>query len=198
MKIHKSKAIPHFFDNNSNQADKGKSSDSVFKSEFPLVSGWALKSRQKLGKRGSGKRMSEKVKNYLKAFFTAGDADKTKRMSAEAMVKELNELAKEGELETDEIPKVKTVDSWITRYSCTVRTLAAEERHKAMFKASETNQTAGAEGSQGQRNTIEQDLEVSGTSRGTVVCRNMDEQEATDNASSRQSKRRKKPQDSRK
>lgn len=103
-------------------------------SDFPLASGWALKSRQTLGKRGSGKRMSEKVKDYLKALFTAGDADKTKRMSAEEMVKALTELAEEGELEANEVPKVKTVDSWITRYSRTVRMLAAEERQKTTIE----------------------------------------------------------------
>ncbi|CAG8728904.1 16963_t:CDS:2, partial [Racocetra fulgida] len=88
------------------------------KSDFPLAS----------GKRGSGKRISEKVKDYLKAFFIADDIDKTERMLATKMVKALNELVEEGELEADEIPKVNTVESWIARYSHLVYILAAEER----------------------------------------------------------------------
>ncbi|CAG8596668.1 3463_t:CDS:2, partial [Racocetra fulgida] len=44
--------------------------------------------------------MSKKVKDYLKAFFTAAD----------------------------EIPKVNTVELWIARYSHLVHILAAEER----------------------------------------------------------------------
>ena len=36
---------------------------------FPLESGWALKSSHKYGQRGTGKRISTMVKTYLEGFF---------------------------------------------------------------------------------------------------------------------------------
>ena len=71
--------------------------------------------------------MTEKVKTYLQAFFLAGDENKTERMSANEMVEELKELAKEGEIQTDDIPQVKTVENWISRTSAALRKQAAAE-----------------------------------------------------------------------
>ncbi|CAG8853361.1 4154_t:CDS:1, partial [Gigaspora margarita] len=124
---------------------------------------------QRLGKRGSGKRMSEKVKDYLKAFFTAGDVDKTEHMSAAEMVKALNELVEEGELESDEIPKVKTIDSWITRYSRLVRMHAAEER-QTKFHANKPTQAVANESSQ---NDYEVASGMAGTSSNKRKRRNI-------------------------
>ncbi|RHZ88328.1 hypothetical protein Glove_23g66 [Diversispora epigaea] len=70
----------------------------------------------------------ERVKEYLVAFFLAGDANKTERMSATEMVNTLNQLSKEGEIKGEDIPQIKTVESWITRYSMSLRQKAAEER----------------------------------------------------------------------
>jgi nitric oxide reductase activation protein len=75
--------------------------------------------------------MTEKVKSYLQAFFLAGDENKTERMSANEMVQELNELVKEGEIQADDIPQVKTVENWISRTSATLRKQAAAARRQA-------------------------------------------------------------------
>ena len=75
--------------------------------------------------------MTEKVKSYLQAFFLAGDEDKTERMSANEMVRELKELVKEGEIQADEVPQVKTVENWISRTSATLRKQAAADRRRA-------------------------------------------------------------------
>jgi hypothetical protein len=84
--------------------------------------------------------MTEKVKTYLQAFFLAGDENKTERMSANEMVEELKELAKEGEIQTDDIPQVKTVENWISRTSAALRKQAAAEWRLAAEYNNENSQ----------------------------------------------------------
>jgi hypothetical protein len=95
---------------------------------FPLESGWALKSSHKYGQRGTGKRISMTVKTYLEGFFLAGNVNKIDRMSAKEMVIQLKKLAEEGEIQDSEVPEVKTVEGWITRYSASLRKESAEQR----------------------------------------------------------------------
>ncbi|CAG8722290.1 2157_t:CDS:1, partial [Cetraspora pellucida] len=38
---------------------------------FPLPSGWALKEKQKYGKKGAGKRITKKVRTILEEYFLA-------------------------------------------------------------------------------------------------------------------------------
>ena len=96
--------------------------------KFQLEKGWALKSNQKYGQRGSGKRITITVKAYLEGFFLAGNVNKTDRMSAKDMVTELKKLAEEGEIQNDEVPEIKTIEEWITRYSASLRKESAEQR----------------------------------------------------------------------
>ncbi|CAB4435478.1 unnamed protein product [Rhizophagus irregularis] len=70
--------------------------------KFQLEKGWALKSNQKYGQRD--------------------------RMSAKDMVTELKKLAEEGEIQNDEVPEIKTIEGWITRYSASLRKESAEQR----------------------------------------------------------------------
>ncbi|PKB99016.1 hypothetical protein RhiirA5_430399 [Rhizophagus irregularis] len=84
--------------------------------EFQLASGWALKANQKFGKRG-GARMSKKVIALLQGFFHAGNADKSDRYSANNMLSELIHMANSGELDPEIIPKIETIENWISRYS---------------------------------------------------------------------------------
>lgn len=88
--------------------------------------------------------MTEKVKSYLQAFFLAGDENKTERMSASEMVQELKELVKEGEIQDDEVPQVKTVENWISRTSATLRKQAAADRRRDEYCDDETVSRAGA------------------------------------------------------
>ncbi|CAG8827352.1 18404_t:CDS:2, partial [Gigaspora margarita] len=96
--------------------------------KFPLESGWALKNNQKYGQRGSRKRITSTVRAYLKGFFLAGNLNKTDRMSAKDMITELKKLVEEGEIQKNEVPEIKTVESWITRYSASLRKELAELR----------------------------------------------------------------------
>jgi hypothetical protein len=43
------------------------------------------------------------------------------------MVIVLNKLA-EGEIQKDEVPEIKTIEGWITRYSASLRKESAEQR----------------------------------------------------------------------
>jgi hypothetical protein len=58
----------------------------------------------------------------------AGNVNKADRMSAKDMVIELNKLAEEGEIQKDEVPEIKTIEGWITRYSASLRKESAEQR----------------------------------------------------------------------
>ena len=79
--------------------------------------GWALRECQEFGKRGGGKHMTERVKQLLKTYFLSGDVDKKNRFTASTMLEELQKKVAIGELEIDEIPKIKTIENWITRYN---------------------------------------------------------------------------------
>ena len=72
--------------------------------------------------------VNEALENVYQRFFLVGNMNKTDRMSAKEMVMQLKNLAEEGEIQESEIPEVKTVEGWITRYSASLRKEAAEQR----------------------------------------------------------------------
>ncbi|RHZ82683.1 hypothetical protein Glove_105g11 [Diversispora epigaea] len=82
----------------------------IIDTEFQLASGWALKANQKFGKRG-GVKMSKKIITLLQGFFHAGNANKSDRYTAHDMLSELNDMAIEGELNPEIIPKVETIEN---------------------------------------------------------------------------------------
>jgi hypothetical protein len=110
--------------------------------KFQLEKGWTLKSNQKYGQQGSGKHIIITVKAYLEGFFLAGNVNKTDRMTAKDMVIELKKLAEEGEIQKDEVPEIKTIEGWITKYSASLRKESAEQR-----VIGETNKRLEKEGS---------------------------------------------------
>ena len=82
---------------------------------FPLSLEWALKENQKFGKKGAGKRMTKQIRTLLEGFFMAGNVSKSDRYTAQDMHQELVKCAKEGEIESDEIPKITTIQNWIAK-----------------------------------------------------------------------------------
>lgn len=84
-----------------------------------------MKSKQKYGIRGGGKRITKKVKSYLEGYFLAGNVNKTDRMTAKEMVSQLQILANKGEIQVENIPEVATVANWITRYAANLKKLSA-------------------------------------------------------------------------
>ncbi|CAH1767740.1 13822_t:CDS:2 [Entrophospora sp. SA101] len=94
--------------------------------------GWALKENQEYGKKGGGKHMSDKVIELLKTFFHSGDINKSERYTAKEMFEELQNNVETGELEVNDIPKLKTIENWISRYS--------SQHKKAMAKRQQNNE----------------------------------------------------------
>jgi hypothetical protein len=90
-------------------------------SEFPLVGGWALKEVQKYGKKGGGKRMPKRIILILEQCFLTGNIDKSYRMSPQEMLDVLKSKVEEGEIENSDLPKLPTIQGWITRYSAQLR-----------------------------------------------------------------------------
>ncbi|RIB27923.1 hypothetical protein C2G38_2137580 [Gigaspora rosea] len=101
----------------------------VYSSRFflwPLASGWALKSSQKYGKKGCGKRISKKVWNLLEVYFLEGNVNKSERHTAESMLTQLRQCIENGEIEKNEVLKLETIQNWISRYASQHRQEAAE------------------------------------------------------------------------
>ena len=89
--------------------------------EFPLTSGWATKEVQKYGKKGGGKRIKKKISAILEECFLVGNVDKSHRMTAQDMRDLLTLKAQEGEIKILDIPKLMTIQGWITRYAIQLR-----------------------------------------------------------------------------
>ncbi|GBC15681.2 hypothetical protein GLOIN_2v1767205 [Rhizophagus irregularis DAOM 181602=DAOM 197198] len=119
-----STSIPEFMDNN-NSSDELEDVSSV-DANFQFSMGWALKSNQKLGGKGKGKRMKKKVKELLKSFFLNGNLNQKDKMSAKEMYNELLIFVESGELEADDIPKIATIQNWISTYTRTFKEQATE------------------------------------------------------------------------
>jgi hypothetical protein len=92
--------------------------------QFPM--GWALKSNQKLGGKGKGKRMKKQVKELLKSFFLNGNLNQKDKMSAKDMYNELLTFVESGELEAEDVPKVTTIQNWISTYARAFKEQATE------------------------------------------------------------------------
>ncbi|CAJ0637602.1 14679_t:CDS:2, partial [Entrophospora sp. SA101] len=76
---------------------------------FELSKGWALKGNQKYGQKGGGNRMSIQITSLLESFFLAGEADKTRKYTAETMLGKLNSMVEEDEIDKNEVPKLQTI-----------------------------------------------------------------------------------------
>ena len=93
---------------------------------FPLPKGWALKDKQTLGIRGSGTRIKKNVKAMLERFFLLGYQRRQDRMNVQAMHNELLKYVEIGELEEEDIPKVNTIQNWISSYTRAFKQKATE------------------------------------------------------------------------
>ncbi|CAG8654717.1 15737_t:CDS:1, partial [Cetraspora pellucida] len=84
--------------------------------EFLLHKGWALKGSQKLGNR-RGNRIKKNIKAMLECFFLRGNRKNKKKISAQAMHDELSKYVEIGEIEKDDVPKITTIQNWISSYT---------------------------------------------------------------------------------
>ena len=98
--------------------------------EFSLSSGWATKEVQKYGKKGSGKYIKKRILAILEEYFLVGNVVKSYRMTAQDMWNLLILKVQKGEIESSEIPKVTTIQGWITRYAAQLREKSAQEAYE--------------------------------------------------------------------
>ncbi len=88
--------------------------------------GWALKSKRKRQR----KRMKKQVKELLKSFFLNGNLNQKDKMLAKDMYNELLKFVESGELEAKDIPKITTIQNWISTYARTFKEQATENMVK--------------------------------------------------------------------
>ena len=79
--------------------------------------GWVFPANAKFGKKGKGKKIKAKIVNLLKQFFLNGNINPKDKLTAQEMHMELEEFARSGEIDNDDIPQVSTIHNWIGRYS---------------------------------------------------------------------------------
>ncbi|CAG8471083.1 2333_t:CDS:2 [Funneliformis caledonium] len=93
-----------------------------------MKSGWALREKQKFGKKGSGKRIPKEVVKLLKGYFHSENTPGKSHLSAEDMIRELHMAAEMGHLAKEKIPqKVDIIRGWISRYSTHIKVEAAKK-----------------------------------------------------------------------
>ena len=93
---------------------------------FQLQKGWALKENQVFGGKGSGKRMTKKVKSLLELFFLNGNLNARDKLTAQEMHDELLKYVESEEIEEQDVPKVSTIQGWIGRYAAALKYQATE------------------------------------------------------------------------
>src|SRR4051812_18222282 len=86
-----------------------------------------IEGQTKIWNKRRRKRMTRKVKSYLEGYFLSGNVNKNDRMIAREMVRELQILADEGEIQTEDISEVVTVANCITRYAASLKKLLTRQ-----------------------------------------------------------------------
>ncbi|CAG8574460.1 18359_t:CDS:2 [Dentiscutata erythropus] len=104
--------------------------------QYPLPKGWAIKGKQKFGKKG-GAHISKEVADLLKGYFHAGNANSSQRYQPEDMLRALNKKADNNELDRTQIPKLETIRNWISRYSIVIKKEIAEKMLTSLNNNSE-------------------------------------------------------------
>lgn len=61
--------------------------------------------------------MPVQITSLLEGFFLAGEADRTRRYTAETMLEELNVMAEEGQFDKSEVPKPPNYP-WVDNQLC--------------------------------------------------------------------------------
>ncbi|CAG8730713.1 7773_t:CDS:1, partial [Racocetra fulgida] len=104
--------------------------------QYPLPKGWAIKGKQKFGKKG-GAHISKEVADLLKSYFHAGNANSSQCYQPEDMLCALNKKADNNELDHTQIPKLETIRNWISRYSIAIKKEIAEKMLTSLNNNSE-------------------------------------------------------------
>ncbi|EXX57761.1 hypothetical protein RirG_204100 [Rhizophagus irregularis DAOM 197198w] len=70
--------------------------------------------------------MTKQVKELLKSFFLNGNLNQKDKMSAKDMYNELLTFVESGELKAEDVPKIITIQNWISAYARTFKEQATE------------------------------------------------------------------------
>ena len=81
-----------------------------------FFSGWALKENEKTKTREPVRRMMAEVKRLLEIIFHTEIANPCQKMNAQQMHEELLQRVQKGELYEENIPKVPTIQNWISGF----------------------------------------------------------------------------------
>ena len=71
--------------------------------------------------------MKKKIKSLLECFFHNGNINPRDKMNAQEMHTALLPFVESGEIEEDDIPKISTIQGWISKYSAALKQLALEK-----------------------------------------------------------------------
>jgi hypothetical protein len=82
-----------------------------------FFSGWALKENEKTRTREPVKRMTAEVKQLLKTMSHMGTANSRQKMNPQQMHEELLQQVQKGELCEEDVPKISTIQNWISSFS---------------------------------------------------------------------------------
>ena len=93
---------------------------------FQLLKGWVLKENQVFGGKGSEKQMTKKVKSLLERFFLNGNINPRDKLTAQEMHDELLKYVESEEIEEQDVPKVSTIQGWISRYAAALKQQTTE------------------------------------------------------------------------
>ena len=74
--------------------------------------------------------MKKKVKELLTSFFLNGNLNQKDKMSAKEMYNELLTFVESGELEANDVPRLATIQNWISAYTWTFKEQATENMVK--------------------------------------------------------------------
>ena len=99
---------------------------------FQLPKGWALKEKQIFGGRGTGKRITKKVKSLLELFFLNGNINARDKLNAQEMHDELLKYVESEEIEEQDVPKVSTIQGWISRYAAALKDQATSYKDSTL------------------------------------------------------------------
>ena len=80
------------------------------------------------------------------------------------MIMELKKLVEEGEIQEEEVPEMKTIEGWITRYSASLRRESAEKRVAENNEGRESRVAESNEGRESAEKRVAENNERDGES----------------------------------
>ena len=94
--------------------------------KFSISYGMGIKKQSKIRRKRKRKKNEKTSKRIIKSFFLNGNLNQNDKMSAKDMYNELLVFVESGELKAENIPKIITIQNWISSYARTFKEQATE------------------------------------------------------------------------